>query len=425
MKRSSFIFVLILSFLSQVTWAEDDKFAELRGKSHEQLLAEDEAKRNGTSGRVYTNSDRNDNRNDNVVISSPRYSKEFERLNKKTPCSSLFEKNKFEENDEVRQCRINIAKSIPGARQACTEFATVNGKLHQDNYRNCMADRGTSQVALDARKEHLDKIRRAEEKAREEGKIPSEVPVNFSYDKKNSKIRTFHFWEILKQKNVPIIHGHSKNPIIRIDSISYDYSSGERRAKSNYRGLKILNTPDEACQMLTDEEERPFHAAYSGAAIKPFIAARPDVTPFRTALRDQGKNLRDQDKKFNNGRWYEQATEFMGIGKDGEYVEAEQKRNKLYYHYIVLTCVRKLDANEEADEEQWRKELRLLSDGHDLEFNRIYSYRRGLAQEDKADEGKELGPSMYYDPTFSQTSGSRTRTNRDTSNRERATFSWE
>lgn len=325
-----------------------------------------------------------------AAIDVQEVSTSFDR-DEENPCDHLFVENGFKVNEEIRDCRIRVAKSRPGNIQACR--ASANGS--DDDYNNCLANRGVSQNAIDLHRDHLEDLAELEaemaEKQAQRDAVQSSIPDNFVHDRKNSIARTFHFWEILEQHHVPVLYGKTRNSSYRVISYSYGPNGVEYNEETDR--VTVLNNPDKACQMLRDENDNFFEAAAVKGGRPLALVGFPDVTPFR-------QDLRNPD--FNNGRPYNQASETMGIGKNGEYIKARQNEKESWYHssttwylhYLKITCVRRLKDNEEANEDLWKEETRSF----DRSFQELFTFR----DEQKAGNAQDQGsiPAAEQKPIF-------------------------
>lgn len=334
----------------------------------------------GSNKGVVTTVEKSEVDGSSVAVSSVRavtVSTKFDRIDQKTPCYYLYKKNNFEVNEDITKCRISEAKKR-GHLKACESIA--NGS--PDDLNNCLADRGTSQVSIDERKQYIEELRAEEEKNRKNGKSGDTVVEDFKHTKKNSIARTFHFWEIVEQHNVPVLYGRNKTPTIRVVSYSYN-SDGSVNYRDNKRGLKIYNTPKQMCKMLRDEKDNVFEDVVFHAGRPLALVDFPDTPPYRQQLRHED---------FNDGQIYRQLTDIIGIGEDGEYIEARQgEKNKFYLHYLKITCVRRLANGEEANEDLWKKETRLFH----KEFPRIFEERmEAVHAENSVENGAK--PQYYF-----------------------------
>ena len=118
------------------------------------------------------------------------------------------------------------------------------------------------------------------------------------------------------------------------------------------------------CQMLRDEKGNAFEDVVFHAGRPLALVDFPDTPPYRQQLRHED---------FNDGQTYRQLTDIIGIGKDGEYIEARQgERNRFYLHFLKITCVRRLSQGDQINEDAWKKETRLFHN----EFPKIFQARK-------------------------------------------------
>lgn len=362
MKRLSFI--LLFTLLSA-------PLAATSGEVDLDALFDNSEVHKGESRPVVTSREREVEKA-RVAIASDK----FDRIDGKTPCYYLYKKNNYQTDDDIMECRIRQATRTRELREQNTQACRALTNGVEADYKACLANRGTSQKSIDERREYIADLKKAEAKARREGKLPPGVSLDFRYTKKNSKIRTFHFWEILEQHQVPILYGRTKKPLIRVRT----YING--KFTDNARGLDLYNTPDQVCQMMRDENGDYYHKVWDDPAGQAYDIGRPESAPFRTILRDY------DGQEWNDGNRYKQTTDIIGIGEDGEYIEKRQGEDgRYYFSYVVITCVRKLNDGEEPNAQAWKDERDLLENARrrrEDSYKEMFDFRRnGGASKDE------------------------------------------